>query len=187
MKKQLINILKFALFVGIGVVILLLVYRYQNEAYMAECELRGIPEADCSLLDKVISDFRGANYFWILLVLIAFTVSNISRAIRWNMLLKPFWASELAALRPCFISGTATSNLRSFCRSFHNQALQITSFEPQTVQYLKAADLSLPSQLPERRWMQARNLCSLLCGQELLRFVHTQTPFISGMPWHIQV
>ncbi len=89
MKKQLINIVKFALFVGIGVVILFLVYRYQNEAYMAECELRGIPEAECSLMDKVISDFKGANYFWILLVLIAFTVSNISRAIRWNMLLKP--------------------------------------------------------------------------------------------------
>ncbi len=89
MKKQLINILKFTLFLGIGLVILFLVYRHQNAAYMAECGLRGIPEAECSLLDKVITDFKGANYFWILLVLMAFTVSNISRAIRWNMLLAP--------------------------------------------------------------------------------------------------
>jgi uncharacterized protein (TIRG00374 family) len=89
LKKQLINILKFILFLGIGLVILYLVYRHQNAAYLAECELRGIPEAECSLLDKVVTDFKGANYFWILLVLIAFTVSNISRAIRWNMLLGP--------------------------------------------------------------------------------------------------
>ena len=89
MKKSLINILKFSLFLGIGLVILYLVYKHQNTAYLAECGLRGIPESECSLIDKVIQDFKGANYFWILLVLVAFTLSNISRAIRWNMLMRP--------------------------------------------------------------------------------------------------
>lgn len=89
LKKTLLNILKFSLFLSIGLVVLYLVYQNQNAAYEAECALRGIPEEECSLIGKVIDDFRGANYLWILLVLVAFTLSNISRAIRWNMLLKP--------------------------------------------------------------------------------------------------
>lgn len=66
-----------------------MVYRGQNAAFQEDCALRGIPESDCSLIDKVISDFRNANYFWILAVLAAFIISNISRAIRWKMLIKP--------------------------------------------------------------------------------------------------
>ncbi len=89
MKKIIFNILKFTLFLSIGLVVLYLVYQHQETAYQAECELRGIPEAECSLIGKVVDDFKGANYLWILLVLVAFTLSNISRAIRWNMLLKP--------------------------------------------------------------------------------------------------
>ena len=89
MKNKIINFLKFLVFLSIGLTILYLVYRNQNIAYQEECLLRGIPEADCSLLKKVINDFKGVNYWWILTVLIAFTISNISRAVRWGMLLKP--------------------------------------------------------------------------------------------------
>jgi uncharacterized membrane protein YbhN (UPF0104 family) len=56
---------------------------------MKECALRSIPAEQCSLIDKLIDDFQGANFFWILLVLLSFLVSNISRTIKWNMLLKP--------------------------------------------------------------------------------------------------
>ncbi len=89
MKKQAFNLFKFILFLGLGLGILYLVYRGQNAAFQEDCALRGIPESECSLVNKVISDFRGANYLWILIVLIAFLISNVSRAIRWNMLIRP--------------------------------------------------------------------------------------------------
>lgn len=89
MNKKIVNFLKFLVFLGIGVGILYLVYRGQSAAFQEQCAQEGIPVAECSLLEEVASDFRSANYWWILVVLIAFTVSNVSRAIRWNMLLRP--------------------------------------------------------------------------------------------------
>lgn len=69
--------------------ILYFVYSNQNAAYQAECELNKASTEDCSLIKKVISDFKSVNYFWIILVLLSFTISNVSRAIRWNMLIRP--------------------------------------------------------------------------------------------------
>jgi len=99
LKSKLVNFLKFLVFLGIGAGILYMVYRSQSAAFQEDCALRGVPDSECSLLDKVINDFRGANYFWILFTLLAFTVSNISRAIRWNMLLRPL------GYRPRLING----------------------------------------------------------------------------------
>lgn len=89
MKKAILNLLKFAAFLGVGVVILYFVYQNQNKAYQEQCAQDGIAPADCSLLDKVITDFTEVNYFWIILVILAFLVSNVSRALRWKMFLKP--------------------------------------------------------------------------------------------------
>lgn len=89
LKNTILNILKFLAFVGIGVTILYLVYQSQQASYEAKCALDGIPMEDCVLLDKVIADFRSANPWWLLLALIAFSLSNLSRAIRWGMLLEP--------------------------------------------------------------------------------------------------
>ncbi len=89
LKKIFYNILKFLLFLGIGLTILYLVYQKQEAAYQEECLLKNIPAADCNLIQKNIDDFKTTNFFWIFIVLIAFTISNISRALRWNMLLKP--------------------------------------------------------------------------------------------------
>ena len=89
MKSFLINLLKFSLFLGVGLLILYFVYNNQNAAYQAECELNQVAAEDCSLIKKVISDFGSVNYFWIILVLLSFTISNVSRAIRWNMLIRP--------------------------------------------------------------------------------------------------
>lgn len=89
MNKQLLSVLKFILFLGVGLSILYFVYLKYNAAYMEQCELDGISEEDCSLIQKIINDFKSANFFWIFVVLIAFTISNISRAIRWKMLIKP--------------------------------------------------------------------------------------------------
>ena len=72
-----------------GLVILYFVYRSQNTAYQAQCALDGIPSADCSLLNKIITDFGRVNYVWIAVVIASFMFSNWSRAVRWKMLIEP--------------------------------------------------------------------------------------------------
>ena len=124
MKHIIRNILQFLLFLSIGVVILFLVYRSQNEAYKDDCCIKNIPTwesvetkaekdallADCRtsglaetacepLLDKLISDFGKVKYGWIALVLVAFVISNISRTYKWLMLLRPM------GYKPRFING----------------------------------------------------------------------------------
>jgi hypothetical protein len=83
------KILQFVLFLGLGVTILGLVFRSQNTAYQEQCRLDGIPSDQCSLIDKLWHDFSTVNPGWILLVVVAFTVSNIFRALRWQMLIEP--------------------------------------------------------------------------------------------------
>jgi len=107
-KKAIINFLKFLVFLGIGLGILYLVYRSQNAAYMVECAENNIAAEDCSLIKKVATDFREANYFWIAMVLLAFTISNVSRAIRWNMLIRPM------GYRPRFINAFLSTVLGYF-------------------------------------------------------------------------
>jgi glycosyltransferase 2 family protein len=87
MQKTIVNILKFTLFLSVGIVILYLVYRSQNTAYQAQCALDGVPSQDCSLIQKIISDFQRINLFWIAVVLSCFIFSNWSRSQRWMMLL----------------------------------------------------------------------------------------------------
>lgn len=99
MKKIVKNVLQFLLFLGIGAIILYLVYRSQNTAYLADCAQRGIPEAECNLLDKLVNDFRSTNFGWIALVALAFLVSNYSRTAKWQMLLEPM------GYRPRFLNG----------------------------------------------------------------------------------
>jgi glycosyltransferase 2 family protein len=83
------NILKTIAFFGAGAGILYLVYLNFNESYQEQCRLDGIPPEQCNLLQKVITDFAEANYFWIALVFVAFILSNLSRTLKWQMLLEP--------------------------------------------------------------------------------------------------
>ncbi|RMG82761.1 MAG: UPF0104 family protein [Bacteroidetes bacterium] len=83
------NVLKFVFFLSVGGVILYLVYQDQNAAYLEQCAIDGIPEADCNLLDKVWNDIKNADYFWVGMVLLVYTISNISRTERWLMLIHP--------------------------------------------------------------------------------------------------
>ena len=100
--KHLITVLKFMFFLGIGSTILYFVFRQQDTAYQAQCALDGVASEDCSLLKKIGNDFSHINYFWILVVLLCYFVSNISRTMRWLMLIRPmgydagFWNALLA-------------------------------------------------------------------------------------------
>ena len=51
--------------------------------------LEGTDLDNCSLWDKMLADLSSADFGWIALVILCFMISNLSRALRWNMLLKP--------------------------------------------------------------------------------------------------
>lgn len=42
-----------------------------------------------TLLEKILLDFKGTNPFWLFVILMAFMISNLSRALRWNQLIEP--------------------------------------------------------------------------------------------------
>lgn len=87
MKKILLDILKFSVFLGIGVAIMYWFYNNQNTAFQEQLRLEG--KAPYPLMNKLMDDFRSVNLFWIALTLLAFSISNYSRAVRWNMLIYP--------------------------------------------------------------------------------------------------
>jgi uncharacterized membrane protein YbhN (UPF0104 family) len=108
MNKTLANALKFIVFIGVGFGILYLLYNSQQAAFLEQCELDGTPEDHCSLLDKLVADFKSANPFWLLMTLVAFSISNLSRALRWNMMLRTFGNT------PRLINAFLTINLAYF-------------------------------------------------------------------------
>ncbi len=77
------------MFLSIGVVILYIVYRVQNANFLEDCRINGTPLSECSLLDKIFSDVKAANFTWVFIALGFYVWSNIARAIRWRMLLEP--------------------------------------------------------------------------------------------------
>lgn len=89
MNQGIKNALKSLLFLVVGLVILWLIFSSQSETYRLDCIQNGGLEENCSLFKKLIKDFSGVNWFWILVVLILFTISNWSRSERWRMLLEP--------------------------------------------------------------------------------------------------
>ena len=92
-KKFAVSLVKFLLFFAVGFGILYFVYQNQEAAYQKECSFK--LEYDCngkcvekSLLGKLFSDFASADIFWLFMVCVAFMISNLSRALRWNMLIR---------------------------------------------------------------------------------------------------
>ncbi len=89
MNQALKNTGQSLLFLLIGMGILYLIFSNQSEAYTAQCLADGGKNGECSLWNKLWSDFSQVNWFWILVVLLLFTISNWSRAERWVLLLAP--------------------------------------------------------------------------------------------------
>jgi uncharacterized membrane protein YbhN (UPF0104 family) len=87
------SLLKFLLFLGVGIGILYFVYQNQEAGFQKECAFKN--EFDCegkctetSLLNKMFNDFAAADLFWLLMVCIAFMISNLSRSLRWVLLIR---------------------------------------------------------------------------------------------------
>ena len=102
LQKHLKQILRFSFFFGLGLLILYWLYRNQQNAYLEDCVSKGIAENDCSLIEKVLNDIRSANYGWILFVLFLFMLSNVVRALRWKMLIRPLGYAP--GLINCFLT-----------------------------------------------------------------------------------
>lgn len=91
MLKRFLGILKYLLFLGLGIFIFWWVYK-----------------------DEPIANYKTAlkelNYFWVILSLVFNLLSQISRALRWNMLIKPlgyepkFYNSYLSVLILYFVN-----------------------------------------------------------------------------------
>jgi glycosyltransferase 2 family protein len=63
-------------------------YDKNQIAYLEYCKTQQIALEQCSLLDKLASDFKTINYFWIFMVFVGFGMTNYSRTIRWRIILK---------------------------------------------------------------------------------------------------
>jgi len=104
LNPRLKQLLQFILFASVGAIILYLLYQSQSTKYVEECLTLGKAQEDCSLLDKIIEDFQSANWYWILLILCIYMLSNVFRAWRWQMLLEPlghkanFWNALMAIM-----------------------------------------------------------------------------------------
>ena len=70
MKKQIINISKYLLFLALGIYIFWKLYRQTD-------------------IEDIKSGFRDANYFWIFISIVFAVLSQVARALRWMMLMKP--------------------------------------------------------------------------------------------------
>lgn len=82
------SLIKFLAFLAVGSAILYFVYSNQSAGYEAECACKG-GCAFNNLLDKIMNDFKEANVFWLVMICLAFMISNLSRAMRWNQLIEP--------------------------------------------------------------------------------------------------
>ena len=73
MKDKILNTAKFLFFLGIGIGLIWLV-------------VKDLTEKD---KEEIYKSFREANYWWIIVTILLGFLSNVSRAIRWKMLMKP--------------------------------------------------------------------------------------------------
>ena len=89
MTDQLKSFLKFAIFLGLGIFLFWVLYTNFDAAYQEDCALKGIPAVDCSLINKLITDFKATKSIWIFVIIVAYMFSNFLRALRWNQLLEP--------------------------------------------------------------------------------------------------
>ncbi len=89
MNKNLKNVLKTLSFLAIGTIILYVVYLKFNADFQKECAALGKKPEDCNFFQTVVDYIKSANYLWVFIALAFYVISNVSRALRWRMLLEP--------------------------------------------------------------------------------------------------
>lgn len=102
MNKNLKNVLKTLLFLAIGSIILYIVYLKFNSGFQEECAALGKQPEECNFFQTIVNYIKSADYLWVLFALSFYVWSNISRSIRWQMLLEPI------SHKPKFLNSFAT-------------------------------------------------------------------------------
>lgn len=80
---------QFLLFLGLGVAILYWVFLKQEVSYQAYCAETGIGPEDCILWKKLWNDLLAVRWYYVLLIFLAFYLSNYFRALRWLIIFEP--------------------------------------------------------------------------------------------------
>ncbi len=88
MRVNLKNLLSVIISFSLGFFILYLVFRQQQGVYAASCDLSSDPYG-CSLIKKTWADFTDAKWIYIIIAILFSFLSNIIRALRWNLLTEP--------------------------------------------------------------------------------------------------
>lgn len=102
MNKNLKNAFKTLLFLAIGTIILYVVYLKFNSDFQKECKILGKSPEDCNFFQTIIDYIKSANYLWVFVALGIYVISNISRSLRWSMLLEPL------SHKPKFLNSLST-------------------------------------------------------------------------------
>jgi len=89
MNNNLKNALKTLVFLGVGVIILYLVYLKFNSDFQKDCVAIGTAPEDCNFFQTIVEYIKSADYVWVFIALFFYVISNISRSLRWRMLLEP--------------------------------------------------------------------------------------------------
>jgi len=89
MNNNLKNVLKTLSFLAIGTIILYVVYLKFNADFQKECAALGKNPEDCNFFETIVDYIKSADYLWVFIALIFYVISNVSRSLRWRMLLEP--------------------------------------------------------------------------------------------------
>jgi glycosyltransferase 2 family protein len=114
--------LRSIVFLLLGLIVLYLIFRNQQNAYLEDCALKGIPEADCSLLAKLAADFKSTRLGYLFLVMFLFLSSCVLRAVRWQMMMEPLspktkWYNSLGAIMIAYLANLAFPRVGEFVRA----------------------------------------------------------------------
>jgi len=104
---------QFVFFLALGVGLMYWIYIRQESTYKAYCAEHGIPSEQCKLSEKLWSDLLSINPVYILLIFIAFFLSNFFRSLRWRMLLRSvgYEIEEINSIGPILVGYLANLGL----------------------------------------------------------------------------
>ncbi|MBK7371190.1 MAG: flippase-like domain-containing protein [Saprospiraceae bacterium] len=104
-KNKLYSYLRFVVFLAFGAGLFYYVFHSQEEIYRTQCLQDPNHTGNCSLWSKLFEDIKQLDKILISMVMIGFVLSNVMRARRWVIMLKPlgitaglwetFWAVHL--------------------------------------------------------------------------------------------
>ena len=115
------NLISFLISISLGFIILYLVFNQQQNVYASTCDINTDPYG-CSLIKKTWADFEGAKWGYVLIAIGFSFLSNLLRALRWNLLTEPLGyplrlPNSLAAILIGYFTSLAIPRIGEFIRA----------------------------------------------------------------------